>query len=140
PGASSPLGEYVDWPELLMVHEQTHLSHLLRPSRNPLVRMLRLPFGPLSLRAPRWTAEGYATVLEGRLTGSGRPSGALRAAVLRRWAQRGRLPSYAALSRDSRRYLGDAMAYLAGSAFLEWLDARTGQGAAGAHSSDQGAA
>ncbi|HXT49413.1 MAG TPA: hypothetical protein VN811_00145 [Thermoanaerobaculia bacterium] len=128
PGASSPLGEYVDWPELLMVHEQTHLSHLLRPSRNPLVRMLRLPFGPLSLRAPRWTAEGYATVLEGRLTGSGRPSGALRAAVLRRWAQRGRLPSYAALSRDSRRYLGDAMAYLGGSAFLEWLDARVGEG------------
>ena len=94
--------------------------------------------GPLSLRAPRWTAEGYATVIEGRLTGSGRPSSALRAAVLRRWAQRGRLPSYAALANDSRRYLGGAMAYLGGSAFLEWLDARTAQGAAGAHSADQG--
>jgi hypothetical protein len=138
PGASSPLAEFVDWPELLVVHEQTHLSHLSRPSRNPLVGLLRLPFGPLALRAPRWVVEGYATVIEGRATGSGRPSGALRAAVLRRWAQRGRLPSYAALSGDSRRYLGGAMAYLGGSAFLEWLEARGGEGAAGARSPDQG--
>jgi hypothetical protein len=138
PGASSALAEFVDWPELLVLHEQTHLTHLSRPSRNSLVRLLRLPFGPLALRAPRWVVEGYATVVEGRATGSGRPSGALRAAVLRRWAQRGRLPSYAALSGDSRRYLGNAMAYLGGSAFLEWLEAGAGQGAAGAHSPDPG--
>jgi len=128
PGASSVLGQFDDWSALLMVHEQTHLSHLLRPSRNPLVRALRLPFGPISLRAPRWVSEGYATVVEGRATGSGRPSGALRAAVLRRWAQRGRLPSYPALASDPRHYLGDAMAYLAGSAYLEWLEARAGEG------------
>ncbi|HET9768914.1 MAG TPA: hypothetical protein VFS60_18865, partial [Thermoanaerobaculia bacterium] len=140
PGASSALADFVDWPELLVLHEQTHLTHLSRPSRNSLVRLLRLPFGPLALRAPRWVVEGYATFIEGRATGSGRPSGALRAAVLRRWAQRGRLPSYAALSGDSRRYLGNAMAYLGGSAFLEWLEARAGQGAAGVHSLDQGAA
>ena len=127
PGASSQLGDFGDWPELLVVHEQAHLSHLLRPSRNPLLRMLRLPLGPISLRAPRWTVEGYATVVEGRLTGSGRPSNPYRAAVLRRWAQRGRLPSYGALAGDSRRYLGQSMAYLGGSAFLEWLERRSGE-------------
>ncbi len=127
PGASSQLGEYADWPELLVIHEQAHLSHLLRPSRNPLLRMLRLPLGPISLRAPRWTVEGYATVVEGQLTGSGRPSNPFRAAVLRRWAQRGRLPSYGALAGDSRRYLGQSMAYLGGSAFLEWLERRSGE-------------
>ena len=88
-------------------------------------------------RAGWWRATPRSS--KDALTGSGRPSGALRAAVLRRWAQRGRLPSYAALSGDSRRYLGNAMAYLGGSAFLEWLEARAGQGAAGAHSSDRAA-
>jgi hypothetical protein len=124
PGASSQLSDFGDWPELLVTHEQAHLAHLLRPSRNPLLRALRLPTGPIALRAPRWAVEGYATLLEGRLTGSGRPASALRAAVLRRWAQRGQLPSYRALANDSRRYLGGAMAYLAGSAFLEWLETR----------------
>ena len=124
PGASSQLSDFGDWPELLVTHEQAHLAHLLRPSRNPLLRRLGLPTGPIALRAPRWAVEGYATLLEGRLTGGGRPSSPLRAAVLRRWAQRGQLPSYRALANDSRRYLGGAMAYLAGSAFLEWLETR----------------
>jgi hypothetical protein len=84
--------------------------------------------GPIPLRAPRWVVEGYATLVEGRLTGSGRPSGALRAAVLRRWAQRGQLPSYGALAGDRRRWLGESMPYLGGSAFLEWLERRGGEG------------
>jgi hypothetical protein len=124
PEAGSALDEHADWPELLAVHEQAHLSHLLRPSRRPLRRALGLPVGPLATKAPRWVVEGYATLLEGRLTGRGRPHGALRAAVLRRWAQLGRLPAYGALSSGRDRWLGGAMAYLAGSAFLEWLEAR----------------
>ena len=128
PSPSSQLAGFVDWPELLATHEQAHLSHLLRPSRSPLVRLLRLPFGPIPLRAPRWVVEGYATLIEGRLTGSGRPGSALGAAVLRRWAARGELPSYGALAGDSRRYLGQSMAYLAGSAFLDWLERREGEG------------
>lgn len=127
PSASSQLSGFVDWPELLATHEQAHLSHLLRPSRAPLLRLLRFPFGPIPLRSPRWVVEGYATLIEGRLTGSGRPSSAVRASVLRRWAARGQLPSYGALSSDSHRYLGQSMAYLAGSAFLEWLERREGE-------------
>src|SRR5262245_13864993 len=130
PGPESEIGHYADWPELLIVHEETHLVHLLRPSRNPLRRLLAeaVPLGPIALRAPRWVIEGYATVVEGRLTGSGRPNGDLRAAILRRWAQAGKLPSYDRLAADTETWEGGSMAYLMGSAYLEWLEERAGPG------------
>jgi hypothetical protein len=130
PGPESELGHYTEWTELLIVHEETHLVHLLRPSRNPTRRLLEriLPLGPIPLAAPRWVLEGYATVVEGRLTASGRPNGDLRAAVLRRWAQGGKLPSYARLASDPGTWRGQSMAYLLGSAYLEWLEERGGPG------------
>jgi len=123
------LGEFGDWVDLLVTHEMTHLVHLDRPSRNPLRRAFEkiLPIGPIALNAPRWVNEGYATVIEGRLTGSGRPSSTFRAAVLRKWAESGQLPTYTQLDSD-HRFLGMSMAYLMGSAFLEWLEARNGAG------------
>jgi hypothetical protein len=127
PGPETQIGEYRDWIDLLTVHETAHLVHLLRPSRNPFERFAErfLPLNPIVLRAPRWIFEGYATVIEGRITGSGRPSGSMRAAILRKWAVEGRLPTYAQLDSD-RRFLGMSMAYLMGSAFLEWLEQRSG--------------
>jgi hypothetical protein len=130
PGPESEIGHYSDWTELLITHEETHLVHLLRPSRNPVRQLLArlLPVGPIPLGAPRWVMEGYATVVEGRLTGSGRPNGDLRAAILRRWAQEGKLPSYARLAADAGTWRGQSMAYLLGSAYLEWLEERAGPG------------
>jgi len=130
PGPESELGHYSDWSDLLIVHEETHLVHLLRPSRNPLRETLArvAPVGPIPLTAPRWVMEGYATVVEGRLTGTGRPNSDLRAAILRRWAQAGRLPTYAHLASDSSSWHGMSMAYLLGSAYLEWLEERAGPG------------
>lgn len=130
PGPESELGHYRDWAEVLIVHEEAHLVHLLRPSRNPVRQLLTriAPVGPIPLTAPRWVMEGYATVVEGRLTGAGRPHSDLRAAILRRWAQAGRLPSYGQLSSDSRNWQGMSMAYLVGSAYLEWLEERAGPG------------
>lgn len=129
PDPTGMLATYRDWPELLAVHEFTHIAHLVRPSRNRgrrlLWRLLPLRVGPIALAAPRWATEGYATYVEGRLTGSGRPHGAARAAYLRQWALEGRLPTYAQLS-SSSDFAGGAMAYLAGSAFLEWLVAERG--------------
>ena len=130
PAPESVLGHYRDWSETLLVHEETHLVHLLRPSRNPARRLLSqvAPVGPIPLAAPRWVTEGYATVVEGRLTGAGRPNGDLRAAILRRWAQAGRLPSYSRLASDGAAWQGMSMAYLLGSAYLEWLEERAGPG------------
>ena len=128
PGPGSGLSDYTDWSDLLVVHEETHLVHLLRPSRSPFQRVIEalLPVGPITLRAPRWVHEGYATLVEGRLTGSGRPNGDLRAAVLRQRARAGKLPSYGQMASDSQTWLGMSMAYLAGSAYLEWLEQRAG--------------
>lgn len=131
PGPDEQLGAYGHWIDLLAVHETAHLAHMLRPSRNPLGRWIErlvLPLNPITLRAPRWVLEGYATVIEGRLTGAGRPTSTIRALILRKWAQSGRLPTYAQLNSD-RRFLGMSMAYLAGSAFLEWLEQRAGEDA-----------
>ncbi|MBV8200256.1 MAG: PD40 domain-containing protein [Acidobacteria bacterium] len=122
----SEIGNYRDAIEDLVVHEEAHLVHLLRPSRSPWLGRL-LPTGPIAL-GPRWLAEGYATVIEGKLTGSGRPNGDLRAAILRRWAQGGHLPSYGRLAADEHSWRGMSMAYLVGSSFLEWLEQRAGPG------------
>ena len=128
PGPDEQIGAYNSWIDLLAVHEVAHVIHMLRPSRNPfqrLVERLLLPLNPISMGAPRWVLEGYATVVEGRLTGAGRPSSTMRAIILREWAANGRLPSYSDLDSD-RRFLGMSMAYLAGSAYLEWLERRSG--------------
>jgi hypothetical protein len=102
------------------------MHHLLRPARkqNLWTRWTAL-LGPLAEKSPRWVTEGYATLIEGRLTGSGRPHSAIRAAVLRQWALEGKLPTYEALSATTG-FLGGSMAYLGGSAYLEWLETRSG--------------
>ncbi len=129
PDIESGIGDSTDWIDLVSVHEVAHVAHLLRPRNRAgfLWRLLPLPVGPLLLSSPRWLIEGYATLVEGALTGSGRPNSSLRAMVLRRFAAEGRLPSYGALSATSG-WLGGSMAYLVGSSFLEWLEAREGAG------------
>ena len=129
PDPRETIGEFRNWAEMLAVHELTHVAHLARPSRNPLTRAIwrltPVDLGPIAVRAPRWVLEGYATYVEGALTGSGRPHGFWRAALLRQWAIEGRLPTYAQLS-GWGDFEGSDFAYLAGSAFLEWLSRRQG--------------
>ena len=131
PEPRSPLGHARGPAEQLAVHEFAHIAHLTRPTRNPLGRWLAgldpRGIGPLAQSAPRWVREGYATWVEGRLTGYGRPHGVVRAAILRQWALEGRLPTYDQLSAQSGPYQVPGMAYLGGSAFLEWLAARRGE-------------
>ena len=129
PDPRESIGQFRTWGEMLAVHEFGHVAHLTRPSRNPLMRtfwrIAPVNLGPLALRSPRWVIEGYATYIEGVVTGSGRPHGVWRPATLRQWAIEGRLPNYAQLSSWSD-FAGGEFAYLAGSAFLEWLAQRYG--------------
>ena len=129
PEAESGIGEYGDWMQLVLTHEMAHIVHLTRPRNRPnlIERIIPLPIGPVLLNSPRWVAEGYATVVEGALTGSGRPHSSYRAMILRRFAIEGKLPSYGALSSTSG-WLGGSMAYLVGSAYLEWLEEKEGKG------------
>lgn len=125
PESDSVIGNYRSWSELLLVHEDAHLVHLLRPSRNPLVRGVDalLGVGPVARKSPRWVIEGYATVIEARLTGYGRPQADFRALLLRELAREGRLPTYRELN-GVDRFHGYSFAYLVGSAYLEWLEER----------------
>ncbi|OYV67248.1 MAG: hypothetical protein B7Z72_09935, partial [Gemmatimonadetes bacterium 21-71-4] len=129
PDPREDIGNWRSWGEMLSVHEFAHLAHLTRPSRNPLDRLfwrlMPVDLGPLPQKLPRWAIEGYATYVEGQVTGSGRPNGAWRAAVLRQWAIEGHLPSYAEMS-GWGAFNGGDFAYLAGSAFMEWLATRYG--------------
>ncbi len=123
PEAEDAIGHYQNWVDLLVVHELTHIHHMMRPQNRPNLweKLVDLPIGPLAQKMPRWVAEGYATLIEGRITGSGRPHSAYRAAVLRQWALQGKLPDYGALS-GKGGFRGGSMAYLVGSAYLEWLE------------------
>jgi hypothetical protein len=129
PNPREDIGEFRDWGATLLSHEFTHIAHLTRPSRNTVVRKLwqasPVDLGPIPLTAPRWIIEGYATYVEGRVTGSGRPHGVWRPAYLRQWALEGALPTYDELDAWNA-YNGGEFAYLAGSAFLEWLVRRQG--------------
>ena len=130
PDPRSNLGHYRDAAEQLVVHEFVHIAHLTRPRRGPgdglWSSLSPIRVGPVARKAPRWVSEGYATYVEGKLTGYGRPHSAIRAAILRQWALEGRLPTYGQLSQTGG-YYGGAFAYLAGSAFLEWLVAQRGE-------------
>ena len=129
PAPGPTFGAHRGWGEILAIHEYAHIAHLTIPTRSgaerALWRLLPVRVGPVARRSPAWVIEGYATWIEGRLTGSGRPHSVGRAAVLRQWALEGQLPRYAELN-GSPRYLGGAMRYLVGSAFLEWLADRRG--------------
>ena len=107
-----------DWVEELVPHELVHLHHLTLPNRKPSLYQ-RLQFGPrasaVADKSPGWVKEGYATLLEGRITGMGRPHSAYRAMVLRLMAREGRLPVYKELDKGQGRYL-------VSSAFLGWLE------------------
>ncbi len=129
PAPSLTFGEYRSWGEILALHEFAHIAHLTYPSRNPRERffwsLLPAQVGPVARKTPPWAFEGFATLVEGRLTGVGRPHSAIRAAVLRQWALEGKLPAYGALD-NLNTFLGGVMRYLLGSAYLEWLAERKG--------------
>jgi hypothetical protein len=127
PEAESSIGWYRDWTEDLVTHEMAHIIHLTRPRNRAGFFSKLLPLGPVAIRSPRWVIEGYATLVEGELTGSGRPNSSYRAMVLRRFAIEGKLPAYRSLS-SSGGWLGGSMAYLVGSSYLEWLESREGKG------------
>jgi hypothetical protein len=128
PAPTSLIGNSRGWADILAIHEYAHLAHLLRPSRKrfslPMGIFSVVPIGPIT-SAPAWVAEGYATLIEGELTGSGRPNGAMRPAILRTLALEGYLPAYGALD-ATNRFNGGAMRYLIGSAYLEWLQSMRG--------------
>ncbi|MCP4807810.1 MAG: hypothetical protein GY884_20905 [Proteobacteria bacterium] len=129
PPADSVLGHYRSWSEDLITHEDAHLVHLLRESRHGTADLQRwtIGYGPLARKSERWVAEGYATVIEGRLTGWGRPNSTGRQILLYALASDNEMPAYGDLNLN-QRWAGMGYAYLIGSAYLEWLEQVYGEG------------
>lgn len=127
PPADSVLGHYRSWSEDLITHEDAHLVHLMRPSRHGSAGLQKwtVGYGPVSRKSERWVAEGYATVIEGRLTGWGRPNSTGRQMLLHALARDNQMPRYGDLNLNNR-WSGMGYAYLVGSAYLEWLEVEYG--------------
>ncbi len=128
PGPS--FGSHRGWGEVLTIHEYAHIVHLTFATRSSteraLWRFMPARIGPVARKVPSWVIEGYATFVEGRLTGNGRPNSVGRPAIIRQWALEGQLPRYHELGATEPFY-GGSMRYLVGSAFLDWLALRRGE-------------
>ena len=113
------------WQQLLVLHEYIHLVHLAQPTRSKWRQELRSIWDLYDIthsEMPRWAAEGYATLLESKMTGRGRLFDNYSEAILTEFAQQGALPSYGQLSSSDGGYLAGSMAYLMGARFLAWLE------------------
>ena len=128
--ATAPQSEMVlhnmsGWMQLVALHEYVHLVHLGQPHRSQWRDQLAKSwqFADLArITAPRWASEGYATLLESRLTGKGRLHSHFAEAWLQQLALEGALPRYNALNATSGRYQAGGFAYLVGARFLAWLE------------------
>ncbi len=129
PTADSALSNFNDWSDILIKHELVHIFHLTRPHRQSweaVLGRLHLLYGiSLVPDVPVWASEGYATYMEGKLTGAGRPHSDWVTSVVRELARQGQLPAYDKIG--ANKWLGRSLNYLVGAAYYEWLAQRFGE-------------
>lgn len=131
PLSDSMISNSSSWQQLLALHEYVHLVHLSQPSRNEWVDALRRFYDLADVlfgATERWVAEGYATLLESKLTGRGRLYDAQVEAMLRQFAREGAWPTYGELNKVEGRYRVGNMAYLIGGRFMAYLEQKFGEG------------
>jgi len=113
------------WQQLLVLHEYVHLVHLAQKSRsnwrNNVANWYDL-YDASQINGERWVSEGYATLLESRLTGRGRLFNNQIEAIIQKFARQGAMPSYKELSVANDNFMSGAMAYLVGVRYLKWLE------------------
>jgi hypothetical protein len=129
PQSDMVLHNMTGWMQLVALHEYVHLVHLAQPHRHEWQNNAGkfIQFADLArLNTPRWASEGYATLLESRLTGYGRLYSHFAEAWLQQLAIEGALPSYENVSDTSGRYQAGGFAYLVGSRYLAWLEQNFG--------------
>jgi Tol biopolymer transport system component len=113
------------WQQLLVLHEYVHLVHLAQKSRsnwrNNVANWYDL-YDASQINGERWVSEGYATLLESRLTGRGRLFNNQIEAIIQKFARQGAMPSYKELSVANDNFMSGSMAYLVGVRYLKWLE------------------
>ncbi|GAW95472.1 MULTISPECIES: TolB family protein [Colwellia] len=130
PQSDSIIANTTGWQQLLVLHEYVHLVHLAQKSRskwrNNLANWYDI-FDAAQINGERWVSEGYATLLESKLTGRGRLFNNQVEAIIEQFARQGALPSYKQLNKADDSFMSGAMAYLVGVRYLQWLEEKYGQ-------------
>lgn len=126
PHSDSIISNSSSWQQLLSLHEYVHLVHIGQPLRKSFKQSLSKYWDLYDIYKssgmPRWVTEGYATLLESKLTGRGRLFDVQVEAMLLQFAREGALPKYNELSNTGGRYQIGSMAYLVGVRYLSWLE------------------
>ena len=129
PQSDSIIANSTGWQQLLVLHEYVHLVHLAQKSRskwrNNLANWYDI-FDATQIKGERWVSEGYATLLESKLTGRGRLFNNHVEAIIQQFARQGALPSYKQLSVADDSFMSGSMAYLVGVRYLKWLEENYG--------------
>ena len=129
PQSDTIIANSTSWQQLLVLHEYVHLVHLAQKSRskwrNNVANWYDL-FDATQIKGERWVNEGYATLLESKLTGRGRLFSNQVEAIIQQFAQQGALPTYKQLSIADDNFMSGSMAYLVGVRYLKWLEENYG--------------
>ncbi|WP_019028801.1 TolB family protein [Colwellia piezophila] len=129
PQSDSIIANSSSWQQLLVLHEYVHLVHLAQKSRskwrNNVANWYDL-FDASQINEQRWVSEGYATLLESKLTGRGRLFNNQVEAIIQKFARQGALPNYKQLNAGDDSFMSGAMAYLVGARYLKWLEENYG--------------
>jgi len=130
PQSDSVIANSTGWQQLLVLHEYVHLVHLGQKNRadwrNNIANWYDI-YDAGQITEHRWVSEGYATLLESKLTGRGRLYNNAVEAVIQQFSREGTLPNYAQLSKINDDYLSGSMAYLVGVRYLKWLEENYGE-------------
>lgn len=130
PQSDSIIANSTGWQQLLVLHEYVHLVHLAQKNRsnwrNNLADWYDL-FDASQINEERWVSEGYATLLESKLTGRGRLYNNQVEAIIQQFARQGALPTYQELNSASDKFMSGSMAYLVGVRYLKWLEENYGE-------------
>ena len=130
PLSDSIIANSTGWQQLLVLHEYVHLVHLGQKNRSNWRDKLASWFDiydASQITEHRWVSEGYATLLESKLTGRGRLYNNAVEAIIQQFAREGALPTYEQLSKINNDYLSGSMAYLVGVRYLSWLEENYGE-------------
>ncbi|TPH13221.1 TolB family protein [Litorilituus lipolyticus] len=130
PMSDSVISNSTGWQQLLVLHEYVHLVHLAQKSRSNIRSKIAGwydLYDASQIKGERWVAEGYATLLESKMTGRGRLYNNYVESILQQFARQGALPSYSQLSNINNDFMSGSMAYLVGVRYLQWLEENYGE-------------
>ena len=135
----SPLQEYDDWLNMLVVHEYTHLLHL--DNIGGLARLVNAVFGKVwapNHVSPRFLTEGFAVYQESTRTNGGRIGSTLWEMYLRTAVAEDELLRLDQTTHGALTWPHGEIAYLYGGYFIDYVVRRHGEQVPGAIATDYG--